>query len=416
MATDTIPPSYMADSSPPSYDELVRRYEAAVGSSPTPQRCFAVANSFNETEIEILIKGLPIEEPPVGDGASLKLFKTRAAKALSQEYVQGLLQTSAENATEAALRLRTMFHEIHLKIFEIDAIHPSGFEPRVRASKTEFNSILDLSRRVALDIKNMGVDFDGRIIPIVLDDEVPLPAKRSRVATFLASANDHLVKSKDIKRRLQTLKITFTSLVGDFDRWAADKEGDLQREIQQLLAKLDDMQVELAKIDDKINVIKAARAISGILILAFLIPGPVGIALGIAGIIGIGASSVALAIYNKKRFEAEIHEKREKLRIIQTARTELLELRDAHMLRFGDDIEILDGFWQRIVADAEELAETLEDSGGEQPAEYVEFYYSEGIRICKFSTSYETLATYIGDYGNGISKVLETKLEEPVKA
>ncbi|KAI1914232.1 hypothetical protein LOZ65_005678 [Ophidiomyces ophidiicola] len=405
MATDTIPPSYTADSSPPSYDELVRRYEAAVGSSPTPQRCFTVANSFNETEIEILIKGLPIEEPPVGDGASLKLFKTRAAKALSQEYVRGLLQTSAENATEAALRLR--------------------FEPRVRASKTEFNSILDLSRRVALDIKNMGVDFDGRIIPIVLDDEVPLPAKRSRVATFLASANDHLVKSKDIKRRLQTLKITFTSLVGDFDRWAADKEGDLQREIQQLLAKLDDMQVELAKIDDKINVIKAARAISGILILAFLIPGPVGIALGIAGIIGIGASSVALAIYNKKRFahqysmlgvEAEIHEKREKLRIIQTARTELLELRDAHMLRFGDDIEILDGFWQRIVADAEELAETLEDSGGEQPAEYVEFYYSEGIRICKFSTSYETLATYIGDYGNGISKVLETKLEEPVKA
>ncbi|PYI00178.1 hypothetical protein BO71DRAFT_479008 [Aspergillus ellipticus CBS 707.79] len=280
VATNNPPPAYTPGEALPSYDELVRRYE----------------------KIEVLVAGIPIEEPPVGGDATLKTFKTRASSTPTQEFMEEQLKSAAENATEAALRLRTMFNEIHLKAIEIDKIHHSGFEPSVRRHKQvgsplwehvyspcqcvrepasnwaaqEFDSILNLSRLVAIEIQNLGTSFDVRIIPICLDDDVPIDSKKTRVAEFLAvsefqaseqSARDHAIKSKDIKDKLKLPKPDFTSVVGNFETWANNKEGDLEREIAELLRDLDDMKVELAKIDDKINIIKAARAISGILLL-----------------------------------------------------------------------------------------------------------------------------------------------------
>ncbi|KHN96032.1 uncharacterized protein MAM_06137 [Metarhizium album ARSEF 1941] len=418
MASTCPPPAYTAGTALPSYDELMKRFNDRVGANPTPEKYLEVGDTFSLQEIEILVNNGPCE-PPFTCPEDAKKFRVSAGKGLSSKITLDALKQGAEEATNAAQRLRRMFRELHDKVIEIDQIEVSGFEPDMRKFQEtgkEFESILSGSRAVATQISSFGTRLDKLIIPFVMDEELGLEDKKRVVRQFIDGAKGHEKSAKNVQTKLLSLQTRFISFVPRFDSWAQRKEGDLHESIRAIQRMLEFLQGELLKIEEKIRVVQGIMGLSGALMLGALAGGPVGLILGIFGFIGVTASAAILVSYYRKRSdvqrqilakENEIEEIRKEIQKIQDARAGITALRDEYLPTINDSIDILHSYWQRIIGDAQRLLEYLSGAEDIEIPEYLDDYINEGIAV------YSSIAEYIKDFARGISGVLGEEFIDP---
>lgn len=122
-------PKYTSDEAPPSYDSVVQKIDAAVGSTKTPDKYLEVVKSLNSTEISVIAEGAKDHPPPIHSDEDKKKFAIGAAQTASQDSATEHLKTAANQATIAAREVKGVFQSIQLKIVEIDNIHKSNFLP-----------------------------------------------------------------------------------------------------------------------------------------------------------------------------------------------------------------------------------------------------------------------------------------------
>ncbi|OJJ43511.1 hypothetical protein ASPZODRAFT_19234 [Penicilliopsis zonata CBS 506.65] len=401
------PPSYTADNSPPSYEALVKRFEDAVGSNPTPEKYLSVADTFTTEEITILADGSEIVPPPVDSDEEKAKFKASAASTRETEIFKAVMKAASEGATVAAFRLRSMLQEIHLKIIELDRIERSGFEPEMRGFVLEYDAILRIISIAAAEIKADGGRFDVMLIPVCLNPDVSNTTKRTLLLRFIADAENHEQTSQEAQDRLRTLKTNLISFVTRFDDWGKEREGELEQQIQDLQEEINQLRDEILKATKDIETLQAIQKIfASMSLFALIFSGPVAAIIAIGGMIGVAGTAIAIAAKNKLiehlnhnilGKEGDIDRAREKIVIIQNTRAGLTMLRDTNLTSISEDVNLLDSFWNRAKQDAYSLLRYVD---GDTESEYVEDYLEFGLE------TYKDLAEYIGDFGRSITNTM----------
>lgn len=133
---ESIPPSYVVavGDAPPSYEEVARRVDQLVGTSPTPQKYLDVAKSLSDAERQVLVDGAAAKNPVQSDEDKRKLA-VGMAKTLSSDDATERLKQDATIASSAALAIKTAFDVLEQEIAVIDQIEKSTFFDELVALK-----------------------------------------------------------------------------------------------------------------------------------------------------------------------------------------------------------------------------------------------------------------------------------------
>ncbi|GFF22973.1 hypothetical protein IFM46972_00520 [Aspergillus udagawae] len=408
MSLHSPPPQYGTDKSPPSYDELMARVEAEVGKDPTPEKYLQVVGSLNDQEIDILADSSGEGFPPVESEEDLKALKRTLAREMQSDFLKASAKASATEATEAAVRLYRIFDKILQKIIELDAIEVSGFEPEMRGYLLEYDAILQLAGRVALDMEPLGEHFDKMLLPVCYNDKVSKEAKRQLVDNFLKDTAQQEKDAREAQKRIRELKENFNRFVAKFDDWGKDKEGELLEEIKQLQRDIQGLRQDILKVEKEIEDLQfVMKLVSSLSLIGLLFGGWTALIIGLVGVIGVAATAAAISAKQEKikrlnkeilAKEGKIQEKEQEIKLIQEARSMLTTLRDSNLDTISADILLVDNFWQRMRADTFALLDYVEDGTA---FEYIEDVMEYGIE------TYKDLGVYVADYGRNVLGSLE---------
>ncbi|KAE8394960.1 hypothetical protein BDV23DRAFT_145951 [Aspergillus alliaceus] len=407
------PPQYGAETSPPSYEELVERFKAAVGDNPTAEKYLEVADSFGPKEIDVLADSCGDGFPPVESEEDLNKLKESMSKELKSELVRASAKAASVQAKEAALRIRAIFNLIHRKIVQLDLIEESEFEEEMRGFIIEYDEILSMVGEVAREMKGMGNHLDTLLIPTCASEKVSKEAKVQLVKNFLRDTERHEGISAQAQYRISEMKIKFNEFVAKFDQWGEKREGELREEIRKLQGEIRGLRDDITRTDQQIQDLQFAMKLIGSLSLfGLLFGGLVAVILGIVSVIGVAATAIAIAAKRKKIAsldrqilgkENEISELEKEIQIIQAARAALTTLRDSNLDTISEDILLVDNYWQGLKATSLELLSYVEDGTA---MEYIDDVIDFGIE------TYRDVGEYIGDYGEAISRVMSERREE----
>ncbi|KAK5791001.1 hypothetical protein VI817_006310 [Penicillium citrinum] len=417
------------DASPPSYDELLKRYETAVGDNPTPEKYIEVAGTFTDSELDILAE-TPVEGvPPVDNDEDLAALKQKASREMQSDYLKTTARIGAEEATEAALRLRKIFETIHEKIIELDSYEVSGFEPEMRGYVLKWRAWVTVSNfslpyGISLPwprAQYFGLDFDELLLPVCDNDKVSKETKIKLVNNFLTDTARHREVSENASGRIRTLKTNFNTFVAKFDDWGKVREGELRDDIVKLNEEIQALQHEILGIEKEIEDLQfIMKLVSSLSLLGLLFGGWTAVIIGLVGAIGVAATAAAIAAKQEKIQRQSLHsfwapttslktstgkrneiqakngqieDKEKEIKFIQETRSKLRTLRDSSLETISADVITVDTFWQRIEADTYGLLDYVEN---DSDFEYIEDVMDYGI------TTYQDLGVYVAGYGRAV--------------
>ncbi|KAF5857400.1 hypothetical protein ETB97_005892 [Aspergillus alliaceus] len=400
-------PSYTAGEAPPSYDSVVHKIEAAVGSPRTPEKYLAAVQKLSSAEISVIAEGAKDHPPPIHTEEDKKTFAIGAAQAASQDSATDLLKQAADKATSAAKNIQDVFQSIQLKITEIDQIHKSNFLPDLSSHQKTFNSILQDSRLLSADISQYGKSFDEIIVQFCADKTISLQERINKIGEFIKRAEEFENRSADTHSRFEKLMHDFTTFVGHFSSWAKGKEGELTTEIESLNKEIQELQEKLQKLQKSLVILGVAAGVGlPVLAVATALSGPFAPFVAIGGLIALGATAASIAgisiaiVVTSNQIEAKQTEKEKLLNQvekIQHTRQDLVDLGKEKLTVFTDSVKILTGYWTRTTANAREIKDWLEDGANmaDQP-KFMEMNLKHGVRI------YSALAVYLENYASGL--------------
>ncbi|OOF93051.1 hypothetical protein ASPCADRAFT_209684 [Aspergillus carbonarius ITEM 5010] len=400
-----VPPAYTAGDSPPSYDEIAKKLEDLIGDNPTPEKVIEASQQLSEEELDILVDGAD-DHWPLETEQQKRDFSIGCGQTYCSEGGKARLQEAGSEATQATKEIADIFHQLHLKVAQIDQIHHSGFQPEIIRLQQSYLRILADSRDLAASISSSAQNFDATIVRFCADNSIPVDIRRSLIESFITRLAGFEESATGIKNRFYTLKDEFAAFVATFSTWAKDREGEITDQIQALEQELDSLHKRLNSLTTSLEVFEILYEVGDLIQDVGKYFPKVGIFMRIGGIILAGVSFLAIVgltgaliatetkIRNRTR---EKHALETKLEIIRRTRAELEEMGEASLIRFGDAINILAGTWKQTADDARIIQQWLADGADStHPPAYVELNRDYGVN------RYEATAVYLENYARGI--------------
>lgn len=131
----STPPAYATESSPPSYEEVVKKLDSLVGADPTPEKVLDVAKKLSKQDLSTLVENHD-SHPPLKTDKEKYDFSIGSAKTASSDEASKYIQPAASSASRAAKEINATFQQLQLKIVQIDSIHQSGFSKPLQDIQT----------------------------------------------------------------------------------------------------------------------------------------------------------------------------------------------------------------------------------------------------------------------------------------
>ncbi|KOS21275.1 hypothetical protein ESCO_006790 [Escovopsis weberi] len=341
------PPAYMFSDSPPSYDEVVKKVDGLVGSSPTPQKYLNAALALTGEERAVLQAGAE-EHNPLKTEADKKKYTLGAAKELSTDETKQKLKEEANSANEAARDIENVFVSLQLKIAQIDQIHKSNFAPTLVQHR-----------------------FDAIIVKFCADERLSVDQRLSKINDFIARANEYKQSASTMESDFKGLTDDFAGFIATFSQWAKDKEGELTAEIKKINEELVELNAVLARLYLALIGLGAGMAVGlPVIGIGAIMAGPAAGLVIIGGLIFFGATSAAIAAIaiSVSVLQGQIRDKEKERSVretqveqIQQARLQLTQLGEEKYQLFSKSINSLASYWTYTVAEAEKIKKWLED-------------------------------------------------------
>ncbi|KAF5863375.1 hypothetical protein ETB97_010256 [Aspergillus alliaceus] len=409
-------PAYTTDSSPPSYDEVAKKLQDLIGDNQSPEKVLDIANTLSDDEINTLANGLDTHYPLQNDQQKAN-FTVGVGQTLSSEEGLARLKIAGNAASQAVKEIDEIFTKLQLKLAHIDQIYESGFQKTLIGLRDTFQGILRDSRYLATNIGQHGeLEFDKIIIKFCADTNYTVEERKTRIAKFIADAQEFETSAKAVQERYSELSSSFQAFISSFSGWAKDKEGELTNQIKALVE-------ELEKLNQTLNDIKTAQTaitsiagvaipIASLLIASKVFPGLESIIL-IGGLIaaGVAISAVIGLAIAANRVQNDIDEKtrekknlEEELEQIRKAREELQYLGLTSLSEFKSCVLVLSNYWQSTSRDAQLIQAWLEKGAdyADQP-EYMKMNLEKAV------DTYASMAVYLYEYAAGVQGYMGSK-------
>ncbi|PLB48705.1 hypothetical protein P170DRAFT_509445 [Aspergillus steynii IBT 23096] len=399
-------PSYAAENSPPSYEQVVKKLDNLVGPNPTPGKVLDVAKSLSKEDLNTLVENHDSHLPLKTDKQKQD-FSIGSAKTASSDEASNYIKPAASAASRAAKEIKATFQQLQLKIAQVDNIHHSSFSKPLQELQKEYQDVLGDSRLLAVEISQYGTSFDLVVIKFCGDDSISITERQERIHSYIKKASEFEVKAKGIDNRFEGLVQSFSQLVNSFSEWAKDREGELTEKIK----KLDD---ELKALNKKLSALQTAQLsvaavgaavlpvttilstlfppFSSIILIGGLIAA--GVAIGTSVGLIIAANAVKDEIEDKTSEKKNLEKDIEKIR---QARQELVLLGNNSLSSFRACVQVLSGYWKFAIRDAKEIETWLEKGAqtADQP-QYMKANLNHAVN------NYQVMAQYLKEYALGV--------------
>ncbi|PYI02847.1 hypothetical protein BO78DRAFT_324209 [Aspergillus sclerotiicarbonarius CBS 121057] len=396
-----VPPAYTAGASPPSYDDIAKKLEDLIGDNPTPEKVIEASQHLSDEELDVLVDGAD-DHWPLETEQQKRDFSIGCGQAYCSEGGKIRLQEAGNEATQATKEIEDIFHQLHLKVAQIDQIHHSGFQPEIIRLQQSYLRTLADSRDLAASISSSAQNFDATIVRFCADNSIPVDIRRSFIESFIARVAGFEESATGIKNRFFTLKDEFAAFVATFSTWAKDREGEITGQIQALQQELDSLHKRLNSLTISLQAFEILYEVGDLIQdVGKFFPKIGGIILaGVSFLAIVGLTGALIAtetkIHNRTR---EKHALEAKLELIRRTRAELEDLGEESLIRFGDAITILAGTWKHTAEDARIIQQWLADGAdATHPPAYVELNRDYGVN------RYEATAVYLENYARGVSR------------
>ncbi|KAI9649560.1 hypothetical protein NHQ30_002140 [Ciborinia camelliae] len=361
------PPPYNAQSSPPSYDEVVAKVTGLVGSDPTPQKYIDVVDTLSETELEVLSTGAE-NIPPITSEADQEKFAKGCTRAVASDDCAKYIQQSAYDAVDATKEIDRVFRSLELKIGEIDRIHFSGFMPELRRQRMNYEAVLRESRDVATELAIHGNKFDDLIIPFCTDPNIPRETRLRILNGFIADMDRAQVDSNKLEDDFRLLTTNLTDFTSSFSTWARTREGALTNQMEQIEIRLKELYVRLEGINQRLLVVTAGVVIPAFILAAIGLTGVLAPFVVIGGLLLMpGVAAIAALARQKITTERTIHQQTQlrdslsnQVEIIRRSRLDLQVIGEEQMHIFADNVGALSSVWRSVSVDARMIQAHLE--------------------------------------------------------
>ncbi|KAF5857398.1 hypothetical protein ETB97_005890 [Aspergillus alliaceus] len=403
----STPPSYAMDSSPPSYEEVVKKLNNLVGPNPTPGKVLEVAKQLSKEDINTLAESYD-SHPPLRTDKEKHDFSIGIAKTASSAEAKPYIKPAASSAARAAKEISSIFQQVGLEIVQVDDIHKSNFTTPLQKVQKEYQDVLSDSRLLAVDISQYGSSFDKVIITFCAEGSIPVSERKEKIKQYIQKAVQLEQNAKNIDNRFEDVVQSFSHLVNSFSDWAKDKEGKLTDQIKKLDEELKDLNKKLSRLQSAQAAVTAyggyATSIAGI--IAGLVPPPFSLITAIGGMLAAGASiavviGLMIAINNvKEEIEDKTNEKRsleKDLEKLRQTRQDLVLLGNSSLPSFRSNVQILTGYWKMTIKDAKDIQVWLEKGAQttDQP-QYMKLNLNNAVK------SYEVIGQYLLEYAEGV--------------
>ncbi|KAF4345555.1 hypothetical protein FBEOM_505 [Fusarium beomiforme] len=362
---ETALPQYSAQGAP-SYEDVVKKFTAALGDGKDPEKILDAADALNMADCKAIFDKTGGNPVPFVDEKDREKFHLGAEQAASLPLAQKHLKETAKTATQAVKDIEGIFGRLLLKIMEIDQIHESDFIPELRKHKETFTDLIRESRLLAREISQYGQQFDEVTVKFCADKDISVADRIKRIQRFIEKTKGFETASGAMEKRFTKLNEDFTVFVGKFVSWAKKKEGELDEKVTQLIKEIGELK-------------------GGGLILA---------GLSAAACIGLIATWMVLSNEleqkenQKKQYEDQINQ-------IQKARSELVSLGKDELAIFSEKINFLKGYWTKASSDAVEIERWLQDGADDAKfPKYMEKNLKKGVEV--------SLSTYLDEYSRGV--------------
>ncbi|KLO95406.1 uncharacterized protein Y057_12826 [Fusarium fujikuroi] len=405
---ETTLPQYSTQDAPPSYEDVVKKFTAALGDGKDPEKILDAANALNLADCKVVFDKNGGNPPPFVEEKDRDKFHLGAEKAASLPIAQGHLKERAQTASQAVKDIEGIFHQLLLEIMKIDQIHKSDFIPELRKHKETFSKLIQESRLLAREISQYGKQFDEVTIEFCADKDISVQDRIKRIQSFIEEAKKFQTASDAMQDRFTKLHDDFTVFVGKFVSWAEKKEGELDKKVTKLIKEIGDLKGRITKVILSMVAVGAGGTTLGMFLAVggFLAPGPWSLFLIGGGLILAGLSAAAcigliatwMILSNElKQKEKEKKQYEDQIKHIQQARSQLVSLGKEDLAIFSEKISFLKGYWTKASSDAVEIEGWLK--GGADDAKYPKYMersLKEGVKI------YKALSTYLDEYSRGI--------------
>ncbi|RBQ79261.1 hypothetical protein FVER53590_09926 [Fusarium verticillioides] len=401
---ETAPPQYNAEDAPPSYEDVVKKFTAALGNGKDPEKILDAMASLNLADCKVVCDKNGSKLGPIVGEKDMEKFQLGAEQAASLPVAQEHLKKVANTATRAVKDIEMVFNRLLLKIMEIDKIHESGFVPKLRHHQETFSDLIRESRLLAREISQHGQEFDELTVEFCADKTISVEERINRIEGFRKEAEGFETASVDMQKRFEKLNNDFTEFIGEFKAWAEDKEKELDKKLTQVIKEIGDLKIRISEV-----IVSLGFALAGTVIGAMIFAAghsPFSFILIAAGLILCGLSGVAamrfIATYLVLSNELKQKEKLKKeyesqLKMIQKARSELVSLGNEGLGTFWDKIGFLKGYWVRASSDAEAIEIWLKKGASDAKwPDYMKKSLHKNVKI------YKALSTYLEEYSRGV--------------
>ncbi|OAA39759.1 hypothetical protein NOR_06179 [Metarhizium rileyi] len=364
----SVPPTSAAAEAPPSYEEVVKKFNGLIGSNPNPRGVLDAADGLSQTDLDVLVANHD-QNFPIKTEQQKVSFATGVAKTSCSAELQDFVNVSASAAATTAVEITRTFHRVQSQLAKVDQRSGTSFQSQFLPMKAKFQSALDDSREVASRIAGSITVFDGTEIAYAHDDRASIEGRVKKIEKYITSAAGLQTESSRVQSEIAQVKTSLSEFIVVFTAWAKDKEGELSEAIRRIKADLLQLENRLADRETKLQAVthftQGLAPITSALALAFP---PYSSAIAIGGLIFGGmslATTTALvreigmlkhAIAQKTKEKEDLGAE---LEAIRQAREELEETGTASLSLFGDCIKTMPGVSTAAVGDASKILEWL---------------------------------------------------------
>ncbi|TWU75368.1 hypothetical protein ED733_000329 [Metarhizium rileyi] len=364
----SVPPTSAAAEAPPSYEEVVKKFNGLIGSNPNPRGVLDAADGLSQTDLDVLVANHD-QNFPIKTEQQKVSFATGVAKTSCSAELQDFVNVSASAAATTAVEITRTFHRVQSQLAKVDQRSGTSFQSQFLPMKAKFQSALDDSREVASRIAGSITVFDGTEIAYAHDDRASIEGRVKKIEKYITSAAGLQTESSRVQSEIAQVKTSLSDFIVVFTAWAKDKEGELSEAIRRIKADLLQLENRLADRETKLQAVthftQGLAPITSALALAFP---PYSSAIAIGGLIFGGmslATTTALvreigmlkhAIAQKTKEKEDLGAE---LEAIRQAREELEETGTASLSLFGDCIKTMPGVSTAAVGDASKILEWL---------------------------------------------------------
>ncbi|CEJ85923.1 hypothetical protein VHEMI03960 [[Torrubiella] hemipterigena] len=399
--------SSLPTDAPPSYEDVVNKFNGLVGGTRDPKAVLDVADCLSAEELEILTANHS-KDFPLKTENDTKQYVMAATETSSSPEMTPFLTLSANAASQVAANVSHSFNRVQFLLAKVDQHSRPSFESKFITIKSGFQDTVDESRSVAAKMAASVALLDSNELPYAHDARASVAGRITKLEKYIKTSEELQSASTGVTDKLTRVTTSLDVFTTEFLQWSEDKEGELTEKIRIIKQQL----VSLAR--------QLGEAETSLATMTHLSQGvaPIMTALGAAfppysGLIAIGGlliSGLSLAATTalvhrinslKSDIAAKTKEKEElgaELEAVRQAREEVEQTQTANISSFGDCIAAMPAVSISTVDEAKSVLSWLKDGADDNNRTlYAQMNLNNNVR------SYRAMSTYLQTFASAIS-------------